>query len=603
MERRAGRGSGVMTVSEVPLESRESLSERSLWLMSGFLLVIIAWLFWDYLQRQVLFAVNQQADWGHTLVIPFISGYFVWLNREQLIREPFRPSWTGLFLLVAGMSWYSFCALGPQVLKHHNLMGAGFGLSLVGLTLFLFGWRSMRWLWFPLLYMILFSQTISDRFLQIVTFRLQDIAAYGSYWGLTLLGYDTSKAGNTLRIFLDGEVIPVNIAEACSGMRMVVAFLALGVAMAYRGLDFAWQRVLLVAFAIPTAILVNILRVMTLGILATLDSNFAAGDFHSMVGMLWLIPAFFIYLGVMWLLRHLVVVDDDDETPSRSEGGPAGDILSVRFSRGTRKAFIVACLVMVFGGVLFQLLAAQLNVYLQKEPVKLRSSLANVETTLGSWKMIQEYRMSEAAAEELGTQYYISRLYRNTVEPGWPILNLHVAYYTGQIDVVPHVPDRCMVAGGLVERSPEPTHYDLNVDQSDWRDDPDHQIDGVPFQLGKARGLHEVRMPAGDIVVRTSEFLDPARPEERIFAGYFFIANGRLTPTPGGVRMLAFNPREKYAYYCKLQFMMKGAADFEVDDFIDVMSDAMNELLGEIMLCLPDWAEVQDGVLNNPTDT
>ncbi|MBM44340.1 MAG: hypothetical protein CMJ36_04925 [Phycisphaerae bacterium] len=592
-----------MTVSETSLESRETLSERSLLLMGGFLLVIITWLFWDFLQRQVLFAVNQQADWGHTLVIPFISGYFVWLNREELTREPFRSSWTGLFLLVAGMSWYSFCALGPQVLKHHNLMGAGFGLSLIGLTLFLFGWRSMKWLWFPLLYMILFSQTISDRFLQIVTFRLQDIAAHGSYWGLTLLGYDMTKSGNTLRIFLDGEVIPVNIAEACSGMRMVVAFLALGVAMAYRGLDHAWQRCLLVAFAVPTAIFVNVLRVMTLGVLATVDSNFAAGDFHSMVGMLWLIPAFFIYLGVMWILRHLVVSDDEPEAEPGSTGGSKVDTLSIRFSRGARKAFVVACLVMVAGGVLFQLLASQLNVYLQKHPVKLRSSLANVETTIGSWKMLQEYRMPEAAAEELGTQYYISRIYRNTAEPDWPVLNLHVAYYTGQIDVVPHVPDRCLVAGGLVERSPEPTHYDLEIDRAGWTEDPIHEIDGVPFQLATARGLHEVRMPVGDIVVRTSEFLDPARPEERIFAGYFFIANGRLTPTPGGVRMLAFNPNEKYAYYCKLQFMLKGGPEFDVEDFIEVMSDSMNVFLGEIMLCLPDWADVQNGELNNPADT
>ena len=67
--------------------------------------------------------------------------------------------------------------------------------------------------------------------------------------------------------------------------------------------------------------------------------------------------------------------------------------------------------------------------------------------------------------------------------------------------------------------------------------------------------------------------------------------------------MLAFNPREKYAYYCKLQFMIKGGKEFDDDDFIAVVSDAMNELLGEIMLCLPDWAEVLDGTLEDSTDT
>jgi exosortase/archaeosortase family protein len=71
--------------------------------------------------------------------------------------------------------------------------------------------------------------------------------------------------------------------------------------------------------AVPTAIFVNVLRVMTLGILSTVDSGFAAGEFHTMVGMLWLIPAFFIYLGIMWILRNLVVADDEPEVEAATE--------------------------------------------------------------------------------------------------------------------------------------------------------------------------------------------------------------------------------------------------------------------------------------------
>ena len=56
------------------------MSAQATWLFGGFLLVAIVWLFWDFLSRQVLFAINQQADWGHTLVIPFIAGYFVWFE-------------------------------------------------------------------------------------------------------------------------------------------------------------------------------------------------------------------------------------------------------------------------------------------------------------------------------------------------------------------------------------------------------------------------------------------------------------------------------------------------------------------------------------------
>ena len=582
---------GTPTV-EPPLAS--PVSSRSAWLLGGSLLLAVVWLFWDFLSRQVLFAINQQADWGHTLVIPFIAGYFVWLNREPLLREPFRPAWTGLFLLVIGMTWYSFCALGPVVVRHHNLMGAGVGLSIIGLALLLFGWRSMRWLWFPLLYLILFSQTISDRFLQIVTFRLQDIAAYGSYWGLTLFGYDISKSGNALRIFHNGESIPINIAEACSGMRMVVALLALGVAMAYRGLDRVWQRLILVGFAIPTALLVNILRVMTLGILATYDSDFAAGDFHSMIGMLWLIPAFFIYLGIMWLLRNLMESDDEDDEADSTESGSA-ELTRIRFSRQGRWAFVIACVLLVLGGVGLQAGANALNVYLRKEPVNLRRSLANLPATIGDWSLLSDYRVSEAAAEELGTELYISRAYGNATGG---LLNIHLAFYTGQIDVVPHVPDRCMVAGGLVERHPEPVQYTLAIDQEGWRADAEHEIDGEPYLISETKDwltgvTEDVRMPAGELVLRTSEFVDPKKPEERIHAGYFFIANGRLTPNPGGVRLLAFNPSERYAYYCKVQFTARGGSDFDEQIFLSQVTDMLDELLAEVMRCLPDWAEVQ----------
>ena len=122
-------------------------------------------------------------------------------------------------------------------------MGAGVASTFAGLVLFIFGWRAMRYLWFPLLYLFLFGQTISDRFMEIVTFELQDIASYGSYVGLSIVGLDVTRAGNTIDIFYNGETYPLNIAEACSGMRMLMAFLAIGVAMAFTSFRFEWKDV------------------------------------------------------------------------------------------------------------------------------------------------------------------------------------------------------------------------------------------------------------------------------------------------------------------------------------------------------------------------
>ncbi|HJN72196.1 MAG TPA: hypothetical protein QF528_06350, partial [Phycisphaerales bacterium] len=86
---------------------------QQLLLWSGLLMLAFAWIFWDFFQRQVLFAIKQQADWGHTLIIPFIAGYFVWLCRNRLLEKPFKRAWFGIVLLIFGLGWYTLCALGP----------------------------------------------------------------------------------------------------------------------------------------------------------------------------------------------------------------------------------------------------------------------------------------------------------------------------------------------------------------------------------------------------------------------------------------------------------------------------------------------------------
>lgn len=283
---------------------------------------IVLWVFSSFFHRQWRWAVEHQADWGHTLVIPAIAFYFVYLNREKILAKPFRTAWLGLVPIVLGVAWYMFCTLGPPTLHHHNVIAVGVASTIFGLVLLLCGYRAMLWLWFPLVYLFLFGQTISDRFLTIVTFKMQDIAAYGSFYMLMLMGIDVERMGNTLTILHQGKEIPLNIAEACSGMRMLMAMLALGVAMAYIGLKRNWQRIVLVVLAVPTAIFVNMLRVVTLGLLAMVDSDFAAGDFHTAVGLVWLLPAFLILLGLLWMVRQTVVEPDEDEAPPMS--GSAG---------------------------------------------------------------------------------------------------------------------------------------------------------------------------------------------------------------------------------------------------------------------------------------
>lgn len=258
------------------------------------------------------------------------------------------------------------------------------------------------------------------------------------------------------------------------------------------------------------------------------------------------------------------------------------------------------------------------NVHLQKVPIYPvgNRQVASIPTLTPGWKAIGiDEIMGAEIVEVLGTENYVSRHYLRTrdEDPSNPIVvNFHAAYYTGMIDTVPHVPERCFVGGGLVQ-SESSRVIELPMETGSWRVDQ-----SVPErfagQLGKVYTVRlsnnpamsdapgsRVRLPrevgpGSPIEMRVSEFLGPSG--EHIYAGYFFIANGGTKASANQVRQLAFNLEDDYAYYMKVQISSTSASSF--DEFARYSGDLLGELIGEIMRCVPDWVEVQLG--NYPPD-
>jgi len=560
----------------------------------GVLLVIVVAMFFDFFRRQFLWGITESEDWGHTLVIPLIAGYFIYLRRKELLAQPFKTTWIGLLPVALGVAWYLECTIGVKTLQNHNLQGLGVYITLNGLALLFCGWRAMRWLWFPLAFLFVFGQKMPVSLMNKATYPMQDITARGAHVMLSLF-LDVDRQGNTINIFWKGKNIPLNIAEACSGMRMLMAFLALGVAMAYTGLKHTWQRVLLVMLAVPTSIFVNILRVVTLGLLSLIDPELAAGDVHAFIGLLWLIPAFFIFLGLMWIISNLVTEE------GRAKVAPPvlkAVAATSPFDRRVKPAFIIVGLLLAGTWVGFTFAVQALNIYLQKYPVEMRSPFANIARTLDPWQAVGDDRvMDPAIVLELGTDKYLDRNYARHGVPAEGVISVHLAYYTGMIDAVPHVPDRCFVAAGF-EKLAEPSNLALPLDVSKWRDDTElrNHSTGLPYPLMAHRsdihGTRMVRMPLGEWFLRTTEFKDERSPDSRIYSGYLFIANGRVTPSPERVRLLAFEKSEKYAYYCKVQFTMAGR-ELTPERFLAHCAELTGPLLPELMQKLPDWSEVE----------
>lgn len=306
----------MTTLTRHPEESSTAAAPaRVLWIGWGVLAALVLTVFWDFFRSQYYYVLKFPSDWGHTVVIPLIAGYFVYLQREKLLRTSMRTTWLGLVPLLLGVFLYSAFIFGPDPILRHDFRAAALGISLFGIVLTVCGWAQMRYLWFPLVYLVAFGHTPSLKALEMVTFPLQDISAIGANVLLNLIGVESVRIGNLLVVDHGGVKHNLNVAEACSGMRMLVAFLALGVAIAWTSLRHFWQQALLVILGVPVAIFVNMLRVATLGLLTLYDANMAAGEFHHVVGLVWLMPAFLLYMGILWIIRHLVIDDGEAGVP------------------------------------------------------------------------------------------------------------------------------------------------------------------------------------------------------------------------------------------------------------------------------------------------
>lgn len=269
------------------------------------------------------------------------------------------------------------------------------------------------------------------------------------------------------------------------------------------------------------------------------------------------------------------------------------------WSRVASPAFVVIVLVLLGGTLGLRSALSAMGAHLQKKdlppPGGLR--LESLPREFGEWRWVPsaaDERLSAEVEKTLGTTNYVSRRFDREVDGEREVMELHVAYYTGMVDTVPHVPERCFVGGGMRIGS-APRVVRVPLDMSRFTLDPtvDRAEHGVIYEGRDDRRL-PVRMPRSidELRMNVSEFRDDGS-DVSVFAGYFFIANGGIAPRAEDVRFLAFNLTDDYAYYAKVQFT--SATVGSAEELAALAGDFLSAALPEIMRRLPDWVEVKEG--------
>jgi len=285
---------------------------RGLGLHTFIKIVIIAGLFSFLFRNEIRFIVRSwlaDSSWSHGFLIPLFSLYFINQRKQDILNLNTRPNYLGLVLLLCGILFYP---LNVVHLQYGYLSSIDMIATLGAIVLFLGGWRLLRHTWLPIAFLI-FAVPLPERYYRALTIPMRAWAATAASALLNLVPkLEASSRGVVIDVFYKGKAMEpaLDVAEACSGMRLLMAFVALGVAMAYLHRRPLWQRIVLLASTVPIAILCNIVRVTVTGFIYVLiHPMYAQGIYHDMLGLAMLPLAFALY-GLLALFMSSLFIDD-----------------------------------------------------------------------------------------------------------------------------------------------------------------------------------------------------------------------------------------------------------------------------------------------------
>jgi len=285
------------------------------WVVYAQVAVLVAlagvtfWPVLDYLTHKW----GNDGDWSHGWLVPLFSLYFLGTQRDRLRAVPRRMNLAGLVLMLASLAIYYVASLWrygyPQRLTIIPFI--------LGLVLLLCGWQVLRLAWFPVCYLLLAIPLPEATYFE-VTYPLRRIASVVAGTLLNLLpDVYTEVEGVVVEYEYLGTSSALNIEEACSGMRLMMAFIALGVAVAYLGRRPFWHRVVLVLSCIPIAVFCNMIRVFVTGVAHVYGHReLAQGTSHELLGLAMLPIALGLFTATGWVLNNLFVDASEEERPA-----------------------------------------------------------------------------------------------------------------------------------------------------------------------------------------------------------------------------------------------------------------------------------------------
>lgn len=253
----------------------------------GVLATLDAW-------REIHFIASHDEEYSHIFLVPLVAAWLVWVRRMRFRHCPATATVLGPLLVAIG--WL----IGSYGFNHavQSFWHAGAVLVVLGCMLSVLGKQALvRFL--PAAVVLLFIIPVPGHIRQEIAYPLQTWTARIAKVLLDILGIETDVSGNTLVI----GGVPVMIAEACNGMRLVFPLLLVAYAFAF-GLPLrSGVRAVILLVAPLTALACNVMRTLPTIWLYGRHNEELARQFHDWSAWAMLPVAFLVLVGIIRLFR------------------------------------------------------------------------------------------------------------------------------------------------------------------------------------------------------------------------------------------------------------------------------------------------------------
>lgn len=251
--------------------------------------------------RDIFMIASRDEEASHIFLVIPIAIWLVWIRRVRFRRCPPRPSWVGVFLVLFGYALLQFSIRNAFQAGLHG----GAVLMVVGALISVVGTQVIA-NFFPAVAILALLVPIPGNIRLAIAGPLQNATARVTTSTLEMMGFYVERSGNLVNI----NDMPVAVAEACNGMRMVFALVLVVYAFAFTVPLRNSVRVMVLLLSPVAAIICNVFRLAPTVIMYGNQERLPDGwpdAFHDFAGWLMLPIAFLMLLGITRALRWAMV--------------------------------------------------------------------------------------------------------------------------------------------------------------------------------------------------------------------------------------------------------------------------------------------------------